>query len=98
MPSAADDDAAQRRDIAEVPAPSDDDVPGTDPYIVGGIEVDPAEGRTKHRNPGVRRIRSEGGRLGTRRRGAQVAADVACRQAERTQAGQHDVREILTDT
>src|ERR1700676_3130547 len=98
MPSAADDDAAQWRHVAEVPAPSDDDVAGAYPHVIGRIEIDPAERRTKHRNPRMRGIGSQVGRAGSRRRrSAQIAADVASRQAPRAQAREHDVGEILAD-
>ncbi len=48
MPSAADDDSAQRRDIAEVPAPSDDDMIGGHAHVIGRIEINPAEWRAVH--------------------------------------------------
>src|ERR1700735_2325651 len=95
MPSAADDDAAQWRNIAEIPAPSDDDMIGAYAYVIRGIEVDPAEWRAKHRNPGVRRVRPQQRRVGSRRRGPQITTDVTCRKTPRAQAGEHDVGEIL---
>src|SRR5271166_3124181 len=135
MAAAADDNTAQRRDIAEIPSPGDRDVIGADAAIVGGVEIDPTERRTIDRDPGMRGVRADQRRavriqpirralavvralrtlvglpkgrglalalaLALRDRvqrcGAQIAADVARCQAARAQAGDHDVREILTN-
>ena len=51
---AAEDDAAQRRHIGEIPAPGHRDVVHPDEASVGGIEVDPAEGRAPHGHPRMR--------------------------------------------
>ena len=99
MIGAAQDHAAQRRDIAEIPAPGHGDVVRAREAAVGGIELDPAVRRAPHRHPGVRRriadqLLTAFSRSGI---GAQVAAHVARRQAARTQAGDHEMREVLAD-
>src|SRR5882672_586966 len=99
MTAAADDHAAQRGDVAEVPSPGDDDVIGTHADIVGRVKVDPAEGWTKYGHPGVRSVRADIGCVGAGRRlCAEVTADVSCRQPPRTQTPDHDVGEILAYT
>src|ERR1700692_1718132 len=98
MTAAADDHAAQRGYVAEVPSPGDDDMVGTDAHIVGRVELDPAKGWTKHGNPGVRSIRADiGGVRAGWRQGAQVAADISRCQPPRTQTPDHDVGEILAN-
>src|SRR5712671_1474114 len=97
MTAASHDHAAQRRYVAEVPSPADDDVVGTHAHIVGRVEIDPAEGWTEHGHPGVRSVRADVGRVcAGRRQGTEVAADVSRCQTPRTQTPDHDVREILT--
>src|SRR5260370_17065167 len=96
MTAAADDHAAQRGYVAEVPSPADDDVVGTHAHIVGRVEIDPAEGRTKHGYPGVRSVRADiGGVRAGRRQRAQAAADISRCQPPGTQTPDHDVGEIL---
>src|SRR5450631_4680741 len=97
MTAAAYDYTAQRGYVAEVPSPGDDDVVGTHAYIVGRVEIDPAEGWTKHGHPGMRSVRADIGRVRARRRQcAEVAADISRCQPPRTQTPDHDVGEILT--
>src|SRR6266851_707063 len=96
MTAAADDHAAQRGYVAEVPSPADDDVVGTHAHIVGRVEIDPAEGWTIHGYPGVRSVRADiGGVRAGRRQRAQVAADISRCQPPGTQTPDHDVGEIL---
>ena len=82
MPTAADDHAAQRRYVAEIASPRNRDVIGADAHIVGGIQIHPSERRAENRHPGVRSVGAHpiSGRIG-RRMSAQIATDVACRQA-----------------
>src|SRR5580704_231847 len=96
MTAAAHDHAAQRGYVAEVPSPRDDDVVGAHAYIVGRVEIDPAEGWTKHGHPGVRSVRADVGGVRTgRRQRAQVTADISGCQPPRPEASDHDVGEIL---
>src|SRR5258707_13495659 len=96
MTAAPDDHAAQRGYITEVPSPGDDDVVGTHAHSVGRVEIDPAEGWTKHGNPGVGSIRADiGGVRAGRRQRAQVAADIARCKPPRTQTPDHDVGKVL---
>ncbi|KAI3483332.1 hypothetical protein L1887_53787 [Cichorium endivia] len=93
----AEDHTAQRRDIGEVAAPAEGDVLQRRQQVVGGIEVDPTVARTEHRNPGMRGIGADQPGLPGRRPGQQVTADITCRQAAGTQAGKHQVGEVLAD-
>src|SRR5580693_9236026 len=96
MTATADDHAAQRGYVAEVASPGDDDVVGTHAHIVGWVEIDPAEGWTKHGNPGVRSVRANvGGVRAGRRQRAQIAAHISRCQPPRTQTPDHDVGKIL---
>ena len=65
--------------------------------VVGRIEINPANAGTKNREPRVRGIGADETRLACGRPRAQVAAHVTRGQAERTQAGDAEVREILAD-
>ena len=49
----------QWRDIGEIPAPGQGDVFECRLYVVGRVKIDPAQHRTKHRNPGMRRVRAD---------------------------------------
>src|SRR5580658_1793923 len=53
MRAPAENDAAKRRHVTEVATPCNGDVVGTDSGIVRRIELDPAERRAEHANPGV---------------------------------------------
>ena len=97
MIPAADDHAAQRTDVPVITAPRDGDVAVAGEEIVRRVSVDPAMTGTPHGEPGVRGIRADQPRLARRRQRLEVAADVARRQAERAQAGDGEVREILAD-
>lgn len=50
---AAENYAFQRRDVAVVAAPGDDDMPVAGRLVVGRVEVHPAQVRQIHRKPGV---------------------------------------------
>ena len=62
---------------------------------VGGVEIHPAEGWAKHRDPGVGRIGADHPRLAGRRMGEDVAADIARRQAQAAQAANHQLGKVL---
>ena len=94
---AAEDDAAQRAHVAVVAAPGE--VTCRDRGItslVGSRSTQPMRG-TVDREPGVRRVGADQPRLAGRRIGQQVAAHVAGGQAERAQARDLHVREVLAD-
>src|SRR5262249_45907474 len=55
--------------------------------------IQPSEAGAVNRHPRVRGTRTDAAVIG-----AKITADIARGQAERAQAGDHDVREILTDT
>jgi len=61
--AAAEDDAVQGTDVAEVAAPGDRDMARCGQEIVRGIDVDPADAVAIKRNPGVGRVRSGESRL-----------------------------------
>ena len=86
--AAAQDDASQRRDIAEVAAPRHGDVVRSDHRVVRGVELEPTEGRRVDRDPRVRAAEP------TRLR--HVTAHIARGEPSRAQAGDHEVREVLT--
>ena len=95
LSAAAEYHAAQGRDVAEVAAPTEGDVFGLHQAAVGRVEIHPAEGWAKHRDPGVGRIGADQPWLAGRWLGQQVAADVTRRQTARAQAGEHQVGEVL---
>ena len=81
---------AQRHDIGEVGAPGQGDVALVGPGVVGRIELDPAVVGAKSARPRRARRRRRAAAPARRRIGAQVARDVARRQALTAQAGEHD--------
>src|SRR5262245_22932249 len=95
--AAAENDAANRADIAVVAAPPKRDVAGRRQHVVGGIDVDPAAPGTVHGEPGVRGVGADAARLPWRRNSLEVAADVERGQAERTKTRDLGAREVLTD-
>src|SRR5437773_5423594 len=97
MFAAAGEDAAQRADVAVVATVGDGDVVHGGQEIVCRVEVHPAELGTVHREPGVRSVRARQPFLAFQRAGAQVAAHVARGQAERAQARDGEMREVLAD-
>src|SRR5580700_3967259 len=104
MRAPAENDAAKRRHVTEVATPCNGDVVGTDSGIVRRIELDPAERRAEHANPGVGCATTDGrgaptAPAGSARRGAtDVAADVTRGEPARTQTGNHEVCEVLADS
>ena len=94
----AQNDAAQRRDIRKVPAPAKRQVVLIDASGIGGVDVDPALTGTPGRHPGMRSIGTDQSGFARRRVGQDVARDLAGRHADTTQAGDHELGEILTDT
>src|SRR5450631_2989454 len=96
VPAAADDHAAQGRDVAEVAAPGQRDVILAEHAVVGGIEIQPAERRTVHGNPGMRGIPADR-RFAPSAHGSYIAADVARSQSRRTYAADHEMREVLAN-
>ena len=95
--AAAEDHAADRADVGVVAAPGQGDVPIDGDAVVGRVDVDPAVPGHVEREPGVRGVGADQARLVGRRRRFEVAADVARRQAERAQAGDLQVGEVLAD-
>ena len=74
-----------------------------DDAVVGRVDVDPAPGLVRpalaapERNPGVRGVGADQARPAGRRRGQDVAADVPGGEADRAQAADHQVGEVLAD-
>ena len=76
----------------------EDDVVVGDDEVVGRVKIDKAGLATApERHPGMGCVGAFQARLSFRRQRADVTADIGCGQAESTQAGNHDVGEILTD-
>src|SRR5450432_1008119 len=98
VPSTAGEDSGDRADIAEVAAVGDGDVFPGGLEVVRRIKVHPAGTRRKNGEPRMTRICTDEPRRAFRRARAQVAADVARGQAERAQARDAEMREILADT
>src|SRR5580658_2360772 len=109
MLAASEDDAAQWRDVPEIAPPCDGHVLNAHPGIVRGVELNPAERWTIHRDPGVRRTPADQPRILVPRAGllrvlrrsrprTDIAADVARRKSARAQTGDHQMREVLADT
>src|SRR5689334_12404410 len=97
MVAGAKDHAAHGADVAIVAAPAERDVLHGGEKVVGRIDVNPADARTKKRNPRVRGIRAEELLLAGRRLRFKIAADIARGQAERAEAGDLQMREVLAD-
>jgi hypothetical protein len=95
--AAAHQDAADGADIAEIAPVGDGDVILPRQQVVGGIEIHPSDAGTINRKPGVPRVGARQTGLAGRRPGAQVAADVAGGQAERSETGDGQMGEILAD-
>src|SRR5215211_2530565 len=85
--AAAENDAANRADVGVIAAPCQGDVAIDGHAVVGRVGVDPAEARYVQRDPRVRGVDADEAWLVRRRRGLDIAAHVACRQAERPEAG-----------
>src|SRR6202050_221694 len=102
--AASEDDAAQWRDVPEITPPCDGHVLDAHPGIVRGIQLDPAERWTIHRDPGMRRTRTDQRCLlaprarllrvlRRSRPSSDVPAHIARREAARAQTGDHQMRE-----
>ena len=97
------DDTANRRYVRIVAAGGQHDVilarRAPAEAVVGGVEVAPARvgGQVgqQYRDPGVGCVATYQARLAGRWTGQQVTADITRRQADRAQAGDHDVGEVL---
>src|SRR5579862_6803197 len=90
MLAAAESYPSHRSHIGVVAAPGYRHVTATRHSVVGGVEALPAQHWTPHRNPRVGRLRASEIHVV-----AQVPADVARREPQGAQAGDHQVREIL---
>jgi len=97
MRATAGHDPRQWRHVAIVSSPSQRDMFFLGHAVVGRIEFRPASAGYVYRQPGVRRIGSDQAGLARRRQGFQIAADVARRQSQISQAGDHQVGEILAN-
>ncbi|MPL73748.1 hypothetical protein SDC9_19554 [bioreactor metagenome] len=88
--------AAHRRHVGIVAADGDGDVIVAGELVVRRVELDPAGLETDPGpDPGVHRVRALEPRLAGRREGAQKARDIARRNADAAQRGDHDMGEIL---
>src|SRR5882757_896615 len=92
----ADDHAAKRRHVSEVSAPCQSDVVLAHHAIVGRIETQPAERRAVDGHPGMRGVSADC-RFAALPGGSNIAAYIAGGEAARAQAGNHEMREILTN-
>ena len=97
MLAAAEQHAAHRAHILEIAAEGDRDMLFLGDHIVGRIEVDPAEFGRPDRDPSVGRIRAGELRLALGGIGEKVPAHIARGEAERPQACDFEVREVLAD-
>src|ERR1043166_3336336 len=84
-------------DVAKIAAVSDGDMLFRRLQIVRRIEINPAGFGTKDREPRVGSVGAKQSFLIFRGMSPQVAADVTRRQAERAQARDGEMREILAD-
>lgn len=98
MLASAEVDAAHRDDIVIVSSPGDRDMIGRAETGVGRIELDPTHFSGIHRDPGVRLVGTNQTRTSWRWHGAKVTADIACGDADRTQAADRDLSEVLADS
>ena len=96
--AASQNDVAHRTHVTVIAAPSERDVTERRNQIVGRIEVQQAGTGTIHRHPGMRRIRADQSRTPWRRVGPQISAHVPGGKAQRSQARDLQLREVLTDT
>ena len=97
MFAAAGENARHGADVVEIAAIGDDDMFLARLDIVGGIKVHPADAGAKNAEPGMAGVGADEPGLAGRRMRAQITADIARRQAQRTQAGDAQMREILAD-
>src|SRR4051794_17183014 len=97
MIASANRDAADGADVAEIAAPADGDVAVAGEEVVGRVGIDPAELGAPDGEPRVRGVGAGEPHFAGGWNGFQIPADVARRQAERAEARNADVREILAD-
>ena len=93
----AEHDAPHRSDIGVVAAPGHGDVVVRWDLVVGRVEGQPARAGRVHRAPRVGGVGPDELRLARRRARLQVPAHVPGRQAERAQAADGQVGEVLAD-
>src|ERR1700681_1555950 len=98
MIATAENHASERANVAIVAAPREGDVARGGKQIVRRIDIDPAEAVTVKSDPGVRGIGARETWPPGWRLGFDVAAHITGRQAERAQASDLNLREILTYT
>src|SRR5512134_1162513 len=97
MLAAAENGAADRADIVVVTAPGECHVLDRYDEIVGRVDVYPSLARRPHGKPGVRGVGADELLPARRRPGVKIPADIARRQSQRPQAGDLQMREVLTD-
>ena len=98
MASAAKKHAFDGADIAVIASPSERNVAGCGDDVVRRIEIDPAVAGAENAQPSVGGIGPDKPWLSGTRTGEQVAADVACRQPQRSQTGNLQVGKVLANT
>lgn len=90
--------AADRRDVPVVAAPADGNVPQRGITVIGWVGVNPANPGAEQRDPGMRGVDPAQFKQARRWVGFEVAAYIAGRQADGSQAGDEEVGEVLADT
>ncbi len=98
MLSAANEYTADGTDVVVITTPCQRDVMDAGNHIIRGIEIDPTDLATVHRDPGVRCIRADQPRFPRRRESAEVPADIPGGQPQAAQASDLNMGEVLTDT
>src|SRR3954469_23431900 len=94
MTAAPQDNATQRRDIPEVPAPRHGNMIRAGKHVIGGIQLHPTKWWSKHRHPRVGRSPAHEG-SGVLGDLAYVATHIPGGQAASTQTRDHEVRKVL---
>src|SRR5271170_6907374 len=95
--AAAGQNSRDRTDIAEITAKGDYDVFFRWLHVVGRIKIHPTNAGAENPEPCVRSIHTHEAWLAFRWTRAQVTAYIARGQAERTQARDAQMREVLAD-
>src|SRR5882724_4854569 len=98
MIATAENDASQWADVAVVAAPGQGDVSGSGEHIVRRVNVDPAEAVTVECEPGMRGVGARETWPPGWRLGFDVTAHITRRQTERAEAGDLNLRKVLTYT
>src|ERR1700723_409842 len=78
---------ANRADVAVIPTPRQGNVAIGRDAVVGGVEIHPAKARAPGRTPGMGGVGSHQAGAAGGRKGAQISADITCRQSQRAHAG-----------